>query len=129
MAGTTSRYSLIRQHAAATAGVGGEGRESFSSLRFEGSRVTVNFLCRVGIVACGKRLPTLSASLRDTIDTRFEDNNSYCSQRMQEGIGIDTGSPVGVKAPVLGSMANTTRLFPGMLAHINQRPSGVISRF
>lgn len=55
--------------------------------------------------------------------------STHSKQRMQAGMGIEIGSAVACRAPVLASMAKTTRLLPGMLAHISQRPSGVISRF
>ncbi len=47
---------------------------------------------------------------------------------MQEGLGIETGSPTDFRPPV-GSIRNTATLLPGMFAHSSSLPSGVIARF
>ena len=48
---------------------------------------------------------------------------------MHDGLGMDTGLPTGVRSPVCASILNTTMLLPGMLAHSNHSPPGVMARF
>jgi hypothetical protein len=48
---------------------------------------------------------------------------------MHDGLGIATGSPVGLIFPVFGSIRKTTTFFPGIFAHNNHPLLEVIARF